>query len=993
MEKSNPEHGLIKTMLQLSGADSAGELTGRFISGLNKMYPGAEFTFSSSPADAGSLPVQIFPGGKTCGYLNCSGPDADACGTTFHEEAAALLALLLQNRSQQEAIKEYESGEHFRGIFENATVGIYIATIDEKIISVNPALARMHGFDTPGEMVASIPPGMTLAVNPEEGRRFFSEVHSKGELNNFEIEMYRKDRSTFRVSLSARVVRDADGAPLFFEGTVEDITELKQIMNRLRESEALLNTMTACLPGMIYKFVMKPDGSFSVPYCSDRVRDIFNCEPEDVRGSFEPIMRAILPEDHDMIFRTIRESAAGLTPWIEEFRVQPPGGPVRWIMGNAIPEKSEDGTITWFGFHTDITALKKAEEDLRASDDQMRSIVENTREIIHIIDREGIFHFLSPSWEESTGFSISETIGKSFLPYVHPEDAPACLEVLMNVLNTGKPHRITEFRVKHASGKWIWFSNSGVAIKGAGGETVNFLGVATDITDRKNAENMILAERDFSRAIIDSLPGLFYIINSEGRFINWNRNLNTFTGCSDDELSQMSIIQLTPETNLQQAGSAIQEVLTKGHAEVEAFLIAFDGTVKPFLTNGSLFHEGGKPCIIGLSQDISDRKRLEEQLMQAQKMEAIGQLAGGVAHDFNNLLQAILGYSELILGKMPPSDANHGRMLEVKRAGERATVLTRQLLAFSRRQVLQLVSLDINKVIAELLQMLTRLIGEDIELTFNPSGEPLIARADRGQIEQVITNLCVNARDAMPGGGRLVIGTSSIFADEAYIHGHEWARPGPYACITVTDTGIGMNSEVLNRIFEPFFTTKETHRGTGLGLPMVYGIIRQHQGMVNVYSEPGNGSCFSIYIPAETSGRADVHAHAEQFDFPGGSETILLAEDDTQIRELACHVLQEAGYRVIAAADGEEAVDLYYMHADEIDLLFLDVIMPRLSGRDIYNMVKGTNPGVKCLFASGYSRDGLHNNYILEDGLHLLQKPYTRGSLLGLVRQVLDGGS
>ncbi len=419
-------------------------------------------------------------------------------------------------------------------------------------------------------------------------------------------------------------------------------------------------------------------------------------------------------------------------------------------------------------------------------------------------------------------------------------------------------------------------------------------------------------------------------------------------------------------------------------------MISADGTVKPFLTNGSLFNSDGKPCIIGLSQDISDRKRLEEQLLQSQKMEAIGQLAGGVAHDFNNLLQAILGYIELVLRKIPESDSNYNRLLEVKRAGERATVLTRQLLAFSRRQVLHLAILDINEVITELLQMFNRLIGEDIELVFKPWKHPSIARADRGQIEQVITNLCVNARDAMPDGGHLVIATSSVFADEAYIHGHEWAKPGPYVCISVTDTGTGMNDDTLQKIFEPFFTTKEKHRGTGLGLSMVYGIIRQHQGMVQVYSEPGNGSCFRIYLPAETGARTDEHVQHELTEAPGGTENILMAEDDKQIRELTCSILQEAGYTVLIAGDGQEAIDIYMKHADEIQLLFMDIVMPRLSGRAVYDRVKEINPGIKCLFASGYSRDGLHNNYILEEGLHLLQKPYSRNSLLRLIRQILD---
>ncbi len=883
-----------------------------------------------------------------------------------------------------------ESEERYRGIFDNASIGIYLATIDEKIINVNPALAHMHGFDSTDDMAAAIPKGRTLAVDPEDGSRFFQMVREEGEFSGFEMEMYKKNTGTFWVSLSARVVKDTNGIPIYFEGTVEDITEKRSSRLALQQRDALFEKLTSCVPGMLYRFDRRADGSYCVPYTNGGVKNIFGCDPEDVRDTFAPILAVILPEEYENLIRSIEHSADSLNPWIEEFRVQIPGNPVRWILGNAIPEKLPDGTVSWFGFHTDITELKHTEEALRASDEQMRNIVENTEEIIHIIDREGIFHFLSPSWEKSTGFKLSETIGASFLPYVHPDDAPACLEVLTNVFKTGKPHKISEFRVKHSSGKWIWFSNSGVALKDATGNTVNFLGVASDITDRKNSENLLVAERDFSRAVIDSLPGLFYLIDTGGRFIRWNKNLRIFTGRSDDDIAKTSIIEFTPESLLTEAQRAIEEVLSEGHAEVEALLRAVDGTTTPFLTNGTLFYNEGYPFIIGIAQDITDRKRLEEQLLQSQKMEAVGQLAGGVAHDFNNLLQAILGYIELVMTGMDQSDKNYARLGQVKRAGERATLLTRQLLAFSRRQVLQLSMIEINDVIAELIQMLNRLIGEHIELIFKPCKYRAVARADRGQIEQVLTNLCVNARDAMPDGGSLIIETSNVYADSAFITGHEWARPGQYICIAVTDTGSGMDRDTMQKIFEPFFTTKEKNRGTGLGLAMVYGIIRQHQGMVQVYSEPGNGSCFRIYLPAENENPDDVHVQAEQAESSGGSETILLAEDDTQIRELACTILEDAGYRVFLARDGQEALDIFNGHRDEIELLFLDVIMPKLSGRAVYDRARLVNPDIKCLFASGYSRDGLHKNYVLEENLNLLQKPYSRNALLNLVRKIID---
>ena len=883
-----------------------------------------------------------------------------------------------------------ESEERYRSFFENAPVGIFQTSFNERIQRVNPALARMHGYASPKEMLEHVSTPKDLAVHDEDRAIFFRRIKEADVINAFEIEMYKKDGSTFWVSFNARVVKDENGTPLHFEGIVEDITE-----------------------------------------------------------------------------------------------------------------------------------HKLAEEALHTSEERLRTIMENAQEIIHLIAWDGTFLFISPSWEHFTGFPVSETIGQSFTLYVHPDDVPACHEVVRKVRETGQPQKIMEFRVRHASGKWIWFMNSGVAIKDAQGEPLYFMGVAMDITERKLAEEGLLREFNFSRAAFDSLPGLLYLFDADGRLIRWNKNIGKLTGYTEEEIAAMSPLDLFGESERGLVQRSIEEIFTTGHSRVEASLIARDGTAMPHVISGNLLTYEGKPCLISMAlditerkraeealqasevrlkeaqhiaqlgnweldhltntltwsdeifrmfeidkqnsgasyemfinaihpedqaavndafmqslenrqhynithrllmpdgrikyvieqcqtfyseegkplrsvgtiQDVTERKHLEEQLLQAQKMEAVGQLAGGVAHDFNNLLQAILGYVELVLRDMQPTDKHYARLGEVKRAGERAATLTGQLLAFSRRQVLRLAPLDVNQVISELLQMLNRLIGEDIELIFMPCTSPLSVRADKGQIEQVLTNLCVNARDAMTGGGRLIIETSNIMADEVFIAEHAWAGPGPYLCISVTDTGCGMDHETLQQIFEPFFTTKEKLKGTGLGLAMVYGIISQHQGMIQVNSEVDQGTCFKIYLPAEITGFEEDHVQAEQIEAAGGTETILLAEDEEQIRDLAYHILTDAGYRVFLAADGQEALEVALAHAGEIDLLFLDVVMPKMSGRSVYDAVKAMNPSIKCLFASGYSRDGLHTDFVLEKGLNLLQKPYTRGALLRLIRQVLDGQS
>ena|GEM_PF-1646958 len=386
---------------------------------------------------------------------------------------------------------------------------------------------------------------------------------------------------------------------------------------------------------------------------------------------------------------------------------------------------------------------------------------------------------------------------------------------------------------------------------------------------------------------------------------------------------------------------------------------------------------------------IDEQERLEEQLRHSQKMEAIGMLAGGVAHDFNNLLQAVLGHAELALANLENADLVRSGLEQVTRGGERAAELTAQLLAFSRQQVLSPAALDLNDVIAGLIKLIQRGIGEDIELDFVPGHGLWTINADPGQVEQVLMNLCVNARDAMPDGGRLVIETSNIHGECA----HGEARPDqlsePHVQIAISDTGHGMNETVRRQIFEPFFTTKEVGRGTGLGLATAYGIVTQHGGCVTVESTPGQGTTFRICFP-RVEGEAEHVDHEPEGPVTGGRETVLVAEDEEMVRTYAARVLETAGYSVLQAGDGAMALDMFREHADEIDLCLFDVVMPRMNGRELYERVLELRPGARVLFSSGYSQDAIHTRFILHEGLELLRKPFNRNDLLRRVRQTLD---
>jgi PAS domain S-box-containing protein len=393
--------------------------------------------------------------------------------------------------------------------------------------------------------------------------------------------------------------------------------------------------------------------------------------------------------------------------------------------------------------------------------------------------------------------------------------------------------------------------------------------------------------------------------------------------------------------------------------------------------------------VTGIAMDISERKSLEEQFRQAQKMEAIGQLAGGVAHDFNNLLTAIRGYADLLLESVSHADHRRADLDEIVKAADRAASLTRQLLAFSRQQVLQPALLDVNVLVTDMSKMLRRLIGEDIELatTLVPSGAPVYA--DAGQLEQILMNLVVNARDAMPGGGRLSVEIANVTLDDNYVMHHSVVRPGEFVMLAVSDNGIGMDAGTRRRIFEPFFTTKERGRGTGLGLATVYGIVKQSDGYIWVYSEPQLGTTFKVYLPRAES-TVHVESRPETRQTPGGSETVLLVEDEDSVRFLSRKLLERAGYRVFDAADPEQAVDTFAQHRGVIDLLVSDVIMPGSSGPALYDRLSSLDPDLHVLYMSGYTADAVAHHAAVVANAVFLQKPFTADTLLLKVREALD---
>ena len=633
----------------------------------------------------------------------------------------------------------------------------------------------------------------------------------------------------------------------------------------------------------------------------------------------------------------------------------------------------------------DISGRKQAEEALRRSEEQYRVVAETANDAFVTIGSDSEVRFVNAAAERIFGYSRTEMLGQD-LTMLMPEYLRHLHKAGLNrYLQTGKKHmnwESVEVTGLHKSGTEIPLEVSfGECI--ASGERT-FTGIVRDITERKKAE-----ER-FQKAFNANPEPITIATVAEGRYIDVNESFLRVTGYEREEVIGRTSLELKfwepPDDR-----ARFLEILKK-QGSVRGLEIAFltkSGERRTGLNSAEVIEIAGQKCIIAIFRDFTEQKFLERQLRQAQKMEAVGQLAGGIAHDFNNLLGVIIGWSEVFEEQLGQNDPLRPKAEQIRKAGQSAAALTRQLLAFSRKQVLEPEVLDLNTVVADTLEMLQRLIGENIELVTIPAPELGRVKADQGQIEQVIMNLAVNARDAMPQGGKLTITIANAKMDDVSIRQHPGAVPGSYAMLALSDTGCGMDHETQARIFEPFFTTKELGKGTGLGLSTVYGIVKQSGGYISVYSELGRGTTFKIYLPRIEQSLTQGIPNRNSKEAARGWETVLLAEDSPPLRELTREVLEAKGYTVLEAANGADAIQVAEQYGKPIHLLLTDVVMPGMDGSKLAERMGHSYPGIKVLYMSGYTDDAIVHHGVLDSGVALLQKPFTRESLTRKVRDVL----
>jgi PAS domain S-box-containing protein len=769
----------------------------------------------------------------------------------------------------------------------------------------------------------------------------------------------------------------------------------------------------------------------------------------------------------------------------------------------------------------EIAERKRSEEALRQSEERFRSAFEHTGVATVLTDIDNRFVRVNAAFARMFGYSEAEMLGMSMADLTHPDDVAESYARREGLLAGKEPFIQMEKRYRRKDGRVLWGLTNVTLLRDPGDRPMLYIGQVKDITERKQLQDTLAAERNLLRTLIDALPDVVFTKDLAGRFVVCNRALLQLVGLTrEQELAGRTGFDLFPremadiyhaddlqtlggrgvinreepcvdaagnprwhltikvpqrdragaivgligisrniterkqaeqtlrdsEERFRQLAENIREVfwlsdpvnskilyvspafetvwgrsceslyasprawLEAIHSEDRervrhAFLTEqvagrYDEVYRIVRPDGSVrwIHDRGFPVrdatgavyrIAGVAEDVTERKSLEDQFRQAQKMEAVGRLAGGVAHDFNNLLTVINGYGELLLERLPAGDSTRELIREMVVAGGRAAALTRQLLAFSRKAIIEPKILDLKALVADVDKMLHRILGEDIQLTIVTDPESGAVKADPGQVEQVILNLVVNARDAMPQGGRLTIEVRSVDLDETYAREHADARSGPHVLLAVSDTGCGMDAAALARIWEPFFTTKGT-QGTGLGLATVHGIVKQSGGHVTVYSEVGHGTTFKAYLP-RVAERPLSQIKPGQAVMPRGSETVLLVEDEDGVRALTRRILEGCGYPVLEGRDGAEALRVAGQYQGPIHLLVTDVVLPRMGGREVAERLAGIHPKIRVLFLSGYTDDAVVRHGILEAEVAFLQKPFSPASFATKVREVLDG--
>ena len=879
-----------------------------------------------------------------------------------------------------------QSEARYRHLIEHATDIIYTHTLDGRLITINRVVERVLGYTTE-ELVGRFIQDLVAPEDRELSRRMTEEKLATGVSVTYTVRVLTKAGVRVPLEVNTQIIFD-EGKPLAIQGVARDVTERQRTAEALARSERYYRALIENAADAVT--ILNHDGT--VRYSSPALGKIIGFSPEERRS--HPVFELIHPEDQGtalQAFETIRKDRGATVN--QTIRALHKDGTWRFIdftIVNLLDDPNISGLVlNW----RDITDKVIAQQTLREREHFYRAITERSSDIIAIIDEAPTVRYLSPSFEKVLGHPIDDVIGTPGLQLIHKEDLPRAMNLLERLINERRETATDELRMIDSHGI---YRDMDVRARNLLNDRV-IRGIVIDcrdVTDRKRAEMALRASEERFRKVLETSGEGIVLRDPFGRITYANERFAEMIGYTQAELIGMHVDYITaPEFVPDMRASAERRRRTGKSETLDLQLLHKDGSrVDAILAASPTYDDQGNYSgALGMITDITERKRLEEQLRQAQKIEAVGRLAGGVAHDFNNLLTAIRGHVDLLLTDADVTGQVRTDIEEIRKASDRAATLTQQLLAFSRRQMLQPVVLEFDTIIHEMESLLRRLIAEDIVLITNLHAGPTRVRADRGQLEQVLMNLVVNARDAMPNGGELLIESETCQVDEEFARANPGAAPGAYAKLTVRDTGVGMDSGTLSHVFEPFFTTKELGKGTGLGLATVYGIVKQSGGYIRVLSDVGQGTTFEIFLPRVEEALQRPREATATKDRPAEGETILVAEDEDAVRALTCRILRKRGYHVLEAKDGREAVEVARAHEGEITLLVTDVIMPHLNGRELSESIAGIMPDVKVLYMSGYTDDALLQRGVLQSGTgNFLEKPFTPEALATKVREILE---
>ena len=893
---------------------------------------------------------------------------------------------ITERKRAEEALRESE--ERYRTILENIEDGYYEVDLPGNLTFFNDSLCRMLGYSR-DEMIGMGNQQYTDEENRKKLFQAFKEVYKTGEpTKGFDWKVFRKDGKELFGEVSVSLVKDSKGQSIGFRGIARDITERKQAEEALRRSEEEARRLAQ--ENSIMVEIGRIIGS--------------SLDINEVYDQFGKEVRKIIPFDRILVNTSNPEDNTFTTAYVMGIDVdgRPPGAVIQW-----------SGSATQEVFHSKSSLLIQT-EDMDKLAGRFPALLPHFQVglrsfiAVPLISKDnviGVLHLQSttPNAYSEMDLRLAERVGHQiagaiasaqlFTERKQAEEALRRSEesfrelakenaimaeigrIISSTLNIDEVYE----RFNEEVNKLISFDRISVATINPKSPTVTIAYAWGNKIDDRIQGDVFPIENTTYAKLVANRSGILIQIESEDELKVYPHLLSTFRAGFRSTISVPLISK-----NEVIGGLNFRSLIPNNYTEIDLNLAEKVGhQIAGAIANAQLFKE--------LMQAEEDKIAIQEQLRQSQKMEAIGGLAGGIAHDFNNLLTVIKGYAELSCLGLDTSDPLRGNIEEILKASERATNLTRQLLAFSRRQILDFKVINLNTLLKDLDKMLHRILGEDIDLTYHLSEGIGKVKTDPGQIEQVILNLAVNARDAMPSGGKLTIETLNMELSEAYAQTHMEVTPGHYVMLSVSDSGAGMTPEVRERIFEPFFTTKEKGKGTGLGLSTVYGIVKQSGGNINVYSEPGLGTTFKIYLPRVEEEEDNLQRKDLDISLLTGNETILLAEDEQSVRELAARILRDKGYQVYEAPDGKEALDIAQRHPErKFHLLLTDVVMPGMSGKNLADCLKLSMPDIKVLFISGYTDNAIVHHGVLDKGVNFIQKPFSMESLARKVREVLD---